>query len=241
MATLFIARAYQYAFQTRPNVTLALTGGTFNALGDFVAQLSQILVSLLRITVLQDSLCRRRVKSTSHLVHMTMHVLLGSSFLALRSVCTLLATAKVLLTHSRIPGPVMGRWNTFLETRFPLKLCRHAKKISLGALGKRVAYDQLFMYVHISTLAGHSFKSRPQGPSRCKCHAIHIATFLIVLLQLCYFIGFMGTTEGRSPSQVMDKFRDIYGTALITNWKIWPLAQVRTICVSYNLLTSFFW
>ena len=71
MATLFIARAYQYAFQTRPNVTLALTGGTFNALGDFVAQLSQSLVSLLRITVLQDSLCRRRGKSTSHLVHMT--------------------------------------------------------------------------------------------------------------------------------------------------------------------------
>lgn len=44
MATLSIARAYQYSFQTRPNVTLALTGGTLNALGDFVAQLSQILV-----------------------------------------------------------------------------------------------------------------------------------------------------------------------------------------------------
>ena len=88
MATLFIARAYQYAFQTRPNVTLALTGGTFNALGDFVAQLSQILVSLLCITVPQDSPCCRRGKSMSHLVHMTMHVLLGSSSLALQLVCT---------------------------------------------------------------------------------------------------------------------------------------------------------
>jgi len=56
MATLSIARAYQYAFQSRPNVTLALTGGTFNALGDFVAQISQILVSSLCITVLQDLL-----------------------------------------------------------------------------------------------------------------------------------------------------------------------------------------
>jgi protein Mpv17 len=46
--------------------------------------------------------------------------------------------------------------------------------------------------------------------------------------QLCYFIGFMGMTEGRPPSQVIEKFRDIYGTALITNWKVWPLAQVRT-------------
>jgi len=155
MATLFIARAYQYAFQTRPNVTLALTGGTFNALGDFVAQLSQIMVSLLCITVSHDSLCRRRGKSTSHLAHMTMHVLFGSSFLALQSVYILLATTKVLLAHSHTPGPVMGRWNTFLEARFPLKLCRHAKKTSLGALGKRVACDQLFMYVRLSTLAYH--------------------------------------------------------------------------------------
>lgn len=40
----------------------------------------------------------------------------------------------------------MGRWNAFLETRFPLKLVRHSKKISFGALGKRVACDQLVMY-----------------------------------------------------------------------------------------------
>jgi hypothetical protein len=47
-------------------------------------------------------------------------------------------------------------------------------------------------------------------------------------LQLSYFIGFMGVTEGRHPHRVAEKFRDMYGTALITNWKVWPLAQVRT-------------
>jgi len=47
MATLTIVRAYQHAFQTHPNYTLAVTGGTLNALGDAVAQLSQNMVSAL--------------------------------------------------------------------------------------------------------------------------------------------------------------------------------------------------
>ncbi|KAL9715751.1 hypothetical protein Ac2012v2_000193 [Leucoagaricus gongylophorus] len=158
MATLSIARAYQYSFQTRPNVTLALTGGTLNALGDFVAQLSQILT---------------RKEHESYRPY------------------DYARTARFFFFGLTV-SPVIGRWNTFLEARFPLKLYRHAHKISLSALGKRVACDQLLM--------------APLG--------------------LCYFIGFMGATEGCSLSQVIGKFRDIYGTALVTNWKIWPLAQL---------------
>lgn len=45
MAALSIARAYQYSFHTRPNVTLAFTGGSLNALADFVAQVTQNVVS----------------------------------------------------------------------------------------------------------------------------------------------------------------------------------------------------
>lgn len=41
MAALTIARAYQHSFDTHPNSTLAITGGSLNALGDFVAQISQ--------------------------------------------------------------------------------------------------------------------------------------------------------------------------------------------------------
>jgi protein Mpv17 len=44
MATFTIVRAYQHAFHTHPNCTLAVTGGTLNALGDAVAQLSQNIV-----------------------------------------------------------------------------------------------------------------------------------------------------------------------------------------------------
>jgi len=156
--TLSIARAYQYSFQTHPNVTLALMGGTLNAFGDSVAQVAQ------------------NISRQDHEPYRPYDYARTARFFCFG------------LTIS----PVMGRWNAFLETRFPLKLFRHSKKISLGALGKRVALDQLIM--------------APIG--------------------LCYFLGFMGVTEGRSPAQVAEKFRDLYATALITNWKVWPLAQL---------------
>lgn len=41
----YAARAYQQSFDARPYTTLACTNGTLFAIGDCVAQLSQILVS----------------------------------------------------------------------------------------------------------------------------------------------------------------------------------------------------
>jgi protein Mpv17 len=45
MTSFAITRAYQQSFESHPHTTLAVTGGFFNALGDFVAQISQIVVS----------------------------------------------------------------------------------------------------------------------------------------------------------------------------------------------------
>ena len=55
MAALTLARAYQHSFDTHPNITLAVTGGSLNALGDVVAQLAQLKVRML-VTL---SLCLR--------------------------------------------------------------------------------------------------------------------------------------------------------------------------------------
>ena len=38
----------------------------------------------------------------------------------------------------------------------------------------------------------------------------------------------MGIMEARSPRQIRDKFKDLYQTALIANWKVWPAAQVSS-------------
>lgn len=37
----------------------------------------------------------------------------------------------------------------------------------------------------------------------------------------------MGVMEGRDNHHIQGKFGDIYGQALLANWKVWPLAQVR--------------
>lgn len=35
--------------------------------------------------------------------------------------------------------------------------------------------------------------------------------------------------EGRTERQIRDKYADMYTTALLTNWKVWPLAQVHIL------------
>ncbi|EGN97095.1 hypothetical protein SERLA73DRAFT_139153 [Serpula lacrymans var. lacrymans S7.3] len=42
-------------------------------------------------------------------------------------------------------SPLLGRWNLFLEHRFPLRARRGLRKVSFKALTKRVAADQLLM------------------------------------------------------------------------------------------------
>jgi len=39
----------------------------------------------------------------------------------------------------------------------------------------------------------------------------------------------MGLMERRDPQHIHGKFDDLYGQALIANWRVWPLAQVGTL------------
>ena len=48
------------------------------------------------------------------------------------------------------PGPLIGRWNAFLERRFPLRVGRPSRltgnsRVSIAGLTKRVSSDQLLM------------------------------------------------------------------------------------------------
>ncbi|KAF8649834.1 hypothetical protein AX16_005598 [Volvariella volvacea WC 439] len=162
MTTIAIARVYQQSFHTRPNITLAITGGCLNALGDAVAQVTQKLSG----KRLDDNYSGYDVPRT------------------LRYFCYGVAIS-----------PLIGRWNHFLEYRFPLRAFRtprKSKRASLRALSKRVACDQVLM--------------APVG--------------------LCAFLGAMGLMEGRPLAQIREKYTDLFLPALVTNWKIWPIAQL---------------
>ncbi|KAG2080691.1 hypothetical protein BD769DRAFT_1554721 [Suillus cothurnatus] len=103
MATLTIARAYQHAYHTYPNYTLAVTGGTLNALGDIVAQISQNIL-------VKDHEPRPGWDPARTLRFFC----LGSGM-----------------------SPLLGRWNLFLERRFPLRAWR-IQPINFRALSKRL-------------------------------------------------------------------------------------------------------
>ncbi|KAF8887936.1 hypothetical protein CPB84DRAFT_1786452 [Gymnopilus junonius] len=160
MAALTLARAYQHSLDAHPNITLAVTGGSLNALGDVVAQVAQLKLGTLK----HDDLPNKY---------------------------DLARTFRFFCFGFTI-SPFMGRWNTLLERRFPLRAFGSTSRISYKALGKRLASDQLIM--------------APAG--------------------LIFFIGSMGAMEGRSIDQIRQRYMDIFPTALLANWKVWPLAQL---------------
>lgn len=45
--------------------------------------------------------------------------------------------------------------------------------------------------------------------------------------QLSLFIGSMGIMEGRDAKHIRQRFSDLYKPAILANWQVWPLAQVR--------------
>ncbi|KAF8078361.1 hypothetical protein FPV67DRAFT_48841 [Lyophyllum atratum] len=157
MATVTLARAYQHSFDTHPNITLALTGGCLNSLGDFVAQ------------VTERTLGQKDAYRPYDLTRTLRFFVFGFTI-----------------------SPFLGRWNSHLERWFPLRTTPGSDKVSIKALSKRVACDQLIL--------------APIG--------------------LGVFLGAMGIMEKRNPRQIKEKFADLYMPALLTNWKVWPIAQL---------------
>ncbi|EJT97946.1 hypothetical protein DACRYDRAFT_24860 [Dacryopinax primogenitus] len=90
-------------------------------------------------------------------------------------------------------GPLLGRWNMFLEHTFPLRsVGGKISTVSMSSLAKRVICDQIIM--------------APVG--------------------LVIFTGSMGVMEGKTLEQIKKKYKDMYWSALIANWQVWPAAQL---------------
>ncbi|KZT61081.1 hypothetical protein CALCODRAFT_59154 [Calocera cornea HHB12733] len=90
-------------------------------------------------------------------------------------------------------GPLLGRWNRFLEQAFPLRnVGGKGSRVSMSSLAKRVVCDQIIM--------------APIG--------------------LVIFTGSMGVMEGKNVQQIRQKYKDMYWSALIANWQVWPAAQL---------------
>jgi len=111
MSTVALARVYRRSFDSYPHVTLGVAGGALTALGDAVAQLSQIITS-------KDDHRRPFHYDVPR-------------------------TVRFFCFGAGI-SPFMGRWNKYLELRFPFRSHRDGAT-SFTALFKRVVVDQVFM------------------------------------------------------------------------------------------------
>jgi protein Mpv17 len=152
--SLAAARVYQHSFEHHPNYTLAITGGTLNAIGDIVAQSVQLSVRFHRLIelmcVLNEIQSRLDDREAKYDVPRTFRFFIYGVGISMYSPF-FLRPASTIATL----GPFLGRWNHFLETKFPLRSI--GGKVSLPALSKRVAADQLIMSVfpHFPYLSIH--------------------------------------------------------------------------------------
>lgn len=93
-------------------------------------------------------------------------------------------------------SPLLGRWNNVLERRFPLHFCVHRRPVSGKVSWKAMS-------------------------KRLICDQLVMAP-----IGLGLFLGSMGVMERRSLDQIKEKFTDLYKPALVTNWQVWPVAQL---------------
>lgn len=140
MTSIAVARAYQQSFETRPYATLAIANGALNALGDIVAQLTEKFVRLPSFFP-----CTRGADDDPP-QNMPVHA---------REWRYDIPRTLRFAAFGVGMGPMIGRWNFVLERYFPLRSANvppggGKAPVSLRALGKRVAADQLFMCVHYS-------------------------------------------------------------------------------------------
>lgn len=132
------------------------------------------------------------------------------------------------LSHSPKPtvltsvsGPLIGRWNKFLEARFPLRL--RSTSFSPLSAGVRIGPEPLVPVGEIGIPIGvAAHQIRPLAVlQRVACDQLVMAP-----IGLALFIGSMGIMEGRDLPHLAQKYKGMYGAALVANWQVWPLAQV---------------
>ncbi|KAF8320361.1 hypothetical protein DL93DRAFT_2073950 [Clavulina sp. PMI_390] len=175
MATA-ILRVYQTQFDAHPGATLAATNGALSAVADVVAQSAQMIFT----TPPSETPKKPEFDPPRPQRYDLQRTLRFAAFGAGM-------------------GPIIGRWNLFLEKNFPLRVLGSAArssngtpKVSMTALGKRVLADQSIM--------------APIG--------------------LVIFIGSMGKMEGRDNTAIKQKYNDMFLPAITANWKVWPAIQL---------------
>ncbi|KAI5119930.1 hypothetical protein M0805_000895 [Coniferiporia weirii] len=125
-------------------------------------------------------------------------------------------------------GPLIGRWNKFLELRFPLR--KASSRPGLNAFSPLASGVQFGAGAASPTSAvGVRIGRAPGASGLAVAKRVAADQLLMAPFGLALFLGSMGVMEadrGHTKAHVRHKFTDLYGSALSANWRVWPLAQV---------------
>ncbi|EJD04375.1 uncharacterized protein FOMMEDRAFT_83316 [Fomitiporia mediterranea MF3/22] len=122
-------------------------------------------------------------------------------------------------------GPLLGRWNKFLEKRFPLRA--EPPKPGVGTFNPLSAGVQFGpRSPHMQAPLNVPIGQVPRVSGLAVAKRVAADQLFMAPIGLALFIGAMGMLEGRDAAHIKRKYVDLYPSALAANWQVWPLAQI---------------
>lgn len=132
---------YSRSFEKRPYLTLAVANGFLGVVADSLAQSFEKYNKSNTTSRLED--VSRKVESGVESVAQSLHISNSNAAqVKEKEVDWDFARSSRFLAFGVGMAPLLCEWNKFIEYRFPLRNAAQVGKVSLVALGKRVAVDQ---------------------------------------------------------------------------------------------------
>lgn len=203
-----IGRVYNQAFDRSPAGTLAVTNGLLSGVADIVAQSTQIGMAY------RQSQAQEKEKSNPYL---------GPPASVPIPVYDPIRTVRFVLFGTMM-GPILARWNHFLEHRFPLRpspsgqAAAASKEVVKGA-GAPVENVQRIML----SSSGGTTSNKVSITALAK--RVGADQAFMAPLGLTIFLGSMGVMEGHSLPEIQKKYVDLFPPAIKANWTVWPIIQ----------------
>lgn len=202
-----IGRVYNQAFDRSPAGTLAVTNGLLSGVADIVAQGAQIGMAY------RQSKEQENEKPNPYMAPPARVQIPEFD---------LVRTGRFIIFGTMM-GPILARWNHFLEHRFPLRplsaQAAASKEASKGA-GAPVENVQRIL------LSSSGGVSRGKVSITALAKRVGADQAVMAPLGLTIFLGSMGIMEGHSLPAIQQKYVDLFPPAIKANWTVWPIIQV---------------
>lgn len=201
-----IGRVYNQAFDRSPAGTLAVTNGLLSGVADIVAQGTQI------------GMAYRQSKEQENEKH---NPYMGPPAKVPIPQYDPIRTGRFIIFGTMM-GPILARWNHFLEHRFPLRplsaQAAASKEVAKGAGGPVENVQRIMLSSSGGVTAG-------KVSIAALAKRVGADQAVMAPLGLAIFLGSMGIMEGHSLPAIQKKYVDLYPPAIKANWTVWPIIQ----------------